>query len=72
MYPCIPCTCHVHVIYMSCTWHVCMACMAANISKIVKKTALEFNLPYNEYRTTRDAIKSHFNFLKLMGTKPAL
>lgn len=42
------------------------------ISKIVKKTALEFNLPYNEYRTTRDAIKSHFNFLKLMGTKPAL
>jgi len=41
------------------------------ISKIVKKTALEFNLPYNEYRTTRDAIKSHFNFLKLMGTKPA-
>ncbi len=42
------------------------------ISKIVKKTVLEFNLPYNEYRTTRDAIKSHFNFLKLMGTKPAL
>jgi len=41
------------------------------ISKIVKNTALEFNLPYNEYRTTRDAIKSHFNFLKLMGTKPA-
>ena len=42
------------------------------ISKIVKDTALEFNLPYNEFRTTRDAIKSHFNFLKLMGTKPAI
>jgi linoleoyl-CoA desaturase len=42
------------------------------ISKIVKGTALEFNLPYNEYKTTRDAIKSHFNFLKLMGTKPAI
>ena len=42
------------------------------ISKIVKDTAFEFNLPYNEYSTTREAIKSHFNFLKLMGTKPSI
>jgi linoleoyl-CoA desaturase len=42
------------------------------ISKIVKKTAREFNLPYNEYRTTRKAIISHFKHLKQMGAKPAL
>ena len=40
------------------------------ISKIVKKTAVEFNLPYNEYKTTRSAILSHFKFLKKMGMKP--
>lgn len=42
------------------------------ISKIVKQTALEFNLPYNEYKTTRAAIISHFKHLKEMGMKPAL
>ena len=42
------------------------------ISKIVKQTAREFNLPYNEYSTTRSAIISHFKHLKEMGMKPAL
>lgn len=40
------------------------------ISEIVKKTAQEFNLPYNEYKTTRSAILSHFKFLKQMGMRP--
>ena len=40
------------------------------ISEIVKKTACEFNLPYNEYKTTRSAIFSHFKFLKQMGMRP--
>jgi linoleoyl-CoA desaturase len=35
------------------------------------KTAKEFNLPYNEYKTTRSALLSHFRFLKQMGTQPA-
>ena len=42
-----------------------------DIAKIVKKTALEFNLPYNEYKTTRSALFSHFKHLKKMGIKPA-
>lgn len=41
------------------------------IGAIVKKTANEFNLPYNEYRTTRSAIFSHFKFLKQMGIQPS-
>ena len=41
------------------------------IASIVKKTAKEFNLPYNEYKTTRSALLSHFRFLKQMGTQPA-
>jgi linoleoyl-CoA desaturase len=40
------------------------------ISKIVKETAKEFNLPYNEYETTRKAIISHFRHLKSLGKKP--
>jgi len=40
------------------------------ISEIVKKTAREFNLPYNEYETTRSAIFSHFKFLRQMGMQP--
>ena len=40
------------------------------ISEIVKKTAKEFSLPYNEYKTTREALKSHFLFLKSMAKKP--
>lgn len=42
------------------------------ISKIVRETAQEFNLPYNEYKTTRKAIIAHFKHLKEMGMKPAL
>ncbi|MAU72385.1 MAG: acyl-CoA desaturase [Pseudozobellia sp.] len=42
------------------------------ISKIVKETAKEFNLPYNEYKTTRKAIISHFKHLKELGKRPAL
>ena len=41
------------------------------ISEIVRKTAKEFNLPYNEYKTTRSAILSHFKYLKQMGVQPA-
>ena len=42
------------------------------ISKIVKETAKECNLPYHEYKTTRAAIIAHFKHLKEMGTNPAL
>ena len=42
----------------------------SKIGKIVKQTAKEFNLPYNEYKTTRSAIISHFKFLKQMGLQP--
>jgi linoleoyl-CoA desaturase len=42
----------------------------ANIGSIVKKTAQEFNLPYNEYQTTKSALFSHFRFLKQMGIQP--
>jgi linoleoyl-CoA desaturase len=40
------------------------------ISEIVKKTASEFNLPYNEFKTTRDALVAHFKYLRHMGLKP--
>ena len=43
-----------------------------NISKIVKETALEFGLPYNEYHTTRAAILSHFRMLRELGRQPVL
>ncbi len=42
------------------------------ISKIVKQTAKEFNLPYHEYKTTRKAIFSHFKHLKELGKQPSL
>jgi len=42
------------------------------ISKIVRDTAKEFNLPYNEYKTTRKAIISHFRHLKQLGKQPSL
>ena len=42
------------------------------ISKIVRETAKEFDLPYKEYKTTRKAILAHFKFLKDMGKKPVL
>jgi linoleoyl-CoA desaturase len=40
------------------------------IAEIVKQTAREYNLPYNEYETTRKAILSHFRHLKELGKKP--
>ncbi|WP_090227575.1 fatty acid desaturase family protein [Lutibacter maritimus] len=40
------------------------------IAQIVKETAQEFNLPYNEYTTFSKAIKEHFNQLKALGVKP--
>ena len=44
----------------------------SKISKIVKETAKECQLPYNEYKTTRAAIAAHFRHLKEMGAKPAV
>ena len=41
------------------------------IAKIVKETALEYDLPYNEYKTFTKAIAEHFNQLKTLGLKPA-
>ncbi|MCC5915826.1 MAG: acyl-CoA desaturase [Cryomorphaceae bacterium] len=37
------------------------------IAEIVKQTALEFNLPYQEIPRLRDAIKYHFHYLQIMG-----
>ena len=44
----------------------------SKISGIVRETALEFNLPYHEYKTTRSAIIAHFKYLKQMGLKPSI
>lgn len=51
-----PKVCHIHY---------------GRISKIVKQTALEFDLPYNENATFLSALKSHFTILKQMG-RPAV
>lgn len=40
------------------------------ISTIVKKTAEEFNVPYHEYKTVKEAIVAHFKHLKEMGARP--
>lgn len=40
------------------------------ISKIVKQTALEFNVPYNEHKTLGGAIASHFAHLNRMAKRP--
>lgn len=42
------------------------------IAEIVRSTAREFNLPYNEYKSTRSALAAHFRHLRLMGYKPAM
>jgi linoleoyl-CoA desaturase len=42
------------------------------IAKIVKETASEFSLPYNEYKTFWKAISEHYNQLKVMGLKPVM
>jgi len=38
------------------------------LSKIVKQTAKEFNVPYHEHRTFLDAVRSHFSLLHQLGT----
>jgi linoleoyl-CoA desaturase len=45
---------------------------SSKISKIVKETAIECNLPYYEYKTFRSAVIAHFKHLKELGMKPAL
>jgi linoleoyl-CoA desaturase len=42
------------------------------LAKIVKETAKEFNLPYNEYKTTRKAIIEHFRHLGVLGKNPEI
>lgn len=37
------------------------------LAKIVKKTAKEFDLPYHEYPTFRNALKAHYEMLKELG-----
>jgi len=41
------------------------------ISVIVKKTAMEFNLPYIENQTFLSALRSHFIMLKKFGKEAA-
>jgi linoleoyl-CoA desaturase len=50
-----PTICHVH-------YH--------DLSKIVKKTALEYNVPYHASNTFLGALNHHYKHLKLMGKKP--
>ncbi|MFY8187629.1 MAG: fatty acid desaturase family protein [Flavobacterium sp.] len=40
------------------------------IGQIVKETAKEFNLPYYEFKSTREALTSHFKHLKELGQNP--
>ena len=40
------------------------------IAEIVKKTAKEFNLPYNEYNSIWKAISEHYHQLKVLGQNP--
>ncbi len=42
------------------------------LATIVKETAKEFNLPYNEYETMRKAIIEHFRHLGVLGKNPEL
>jgi linoleoyl-CoA desaturase len=42
----------------------------SKIAGIVKVTAHEFNLPYHEYRSTRQAVRCHFRHLRELGKKP--
>ncbi len=42
------------------------------LAEIVKETAKEFNLPYNEYKTMSLAIIEHFKHLGNLGNKPHL
>lgn len=40
------------------------------ISKIVENTCSEFNVPYFAYDTFRSGVKSHYQWIKLMGKRP--
>ena len=42
------------------------------LAKIVKETTLEFNLPYNEYKTMSKAVVAHFKQLSVLGKNPQL
>ncbi|MDY7397009.1 acyl-CoA desaturase [Aureibaculum sp. 2210JD6-5] len=42
------------------------------LAEIVKNTAKEFSLPYNEYRTFRKAVIEHYRQLDVLGRKPAM
>ena len=42
------------------------------LAKIVKETAEEFSLPYNEYKTFWKAVKEHYHQLNVLGKKPQL
>lgn len=42
------------------------------IAEIVKQTAKECELPYYEFKTTREAIASHFKHLKELGRQPQM
>jgi linoleoyl-CoA desaturase len=39
------------------------------LSKIVEKTAKEYNLPYFSFKTFYDALKEHTKMLHDLGTK---
>ncbi len=42
----------------------------ADFGNIVSNTAAEFSLPYNNYDTYRDAVKSHWAIVRKLGTPP--
>ena len=42
-----------------------------DISKIIKKTASEFNLPYYEFPKVHEAVASHMKILKMLGNGTA-
>ena len=42
------------------------------LAKIVKETAEEFSLPYNEYKTFWKAVKEHSHQLNVLGKQPQL
>jgi linoleoyl-CoA desaturase len=43
-----------------------------HIAKIVRETAHEFSLPYNEYNSIWTAISEHYQQLKELGKKPSM
>ncbi|NJB81597.1 fatty acid desaturase family protein [Wenyingzhuangia aestuarii] len=43
-----------------------------DLAKIVKKTAKDFQLPYHEYETMKDALAAHIKQLIILGKQPQL